>query len=80
MINVIWYIVLGNHENIWNWPTYLWKRRYTYGKSVKGELIVSAYPTIHSTYIQPVFSGVSRKTVPIDGLADVEFDLTKELQ
>lgn len=47
---------------------------------MKGELIISAYPTIHSTYIQPVFTGVSRKTVRIDGLADVEFDLVKELQ
>lgn len=46
---------------------------------MKGELVVSAYPTIHSTYIQPVFTGVSRKTVRIDGFADVEFDLTKEL-
>ncbi|ODM93569.1 hypothetical protein Ocin01_13117 [Orchesella cincta] len=53
---------------------------YTYGKPVKGELVVSAYPTIHSTYLQPVFTGVSRKTVRIDGLADVEFDLTKELE
>ena len=52
---------------------------YVYGKPVKGEVVVAAYPTIHSSYIQPVFTGISRKTVPIDGVVDVEFDLTKEL-
>jgi len=51
-----------------------------YGKPVKGELVVAAYPTIHSSYIQPVYTGTARKTVRIDGVADVEFELAKELQ
>lgn len=55
-------------------------RRYTYGQPVKGELVISAYPTIHSSYIQPVFPGVVRKTVQINGDAEVEFDLATELQ
>lgn len=54
--------------------------RYTYGEKVKGEVVVSAYPMIHSSYIQPVFPGIVRKTVRIDGDAEVEFDLTSELQ
>ncbi|XP_035709663.1 CD109 antigen isoform X3 [Folsomia candida] len=53
---------------------------YTYGQPVKGELVISAYPTIHSSYIQPVFPGVVRKTVQINGDAEVEFDLATELQ
>jgi len=41
---------------------------------------VSAFPTIHSSYLQPVFPGIARKTVRINGDAEVEFDLTTELQ
>jgi len=52
---------------------------YVYGKPVKGEVVVAAYPSIHSSYLQPVFNGISRKTVPIDGMVDVTFDLAKEL-
>lgn len=52
---------------------------YVYGEAVKGEVVVAATPKIVSTYIQPVFTGIARKAADIDGVADIEFDFSKEL-
>ena len=41
--------------------------------------MVAATPKIVSTYIQPVFTGIARKAADIDGVADIEFDFSKEL-
>ena len=54
-------------------------RSYVYGEAVKGEVVIAATPKIVSTYIQPVFTGIARKAADIDGVADIEFDFTKEL-
>jgi hypothetical protein len=54
--------------------------RYTYGKAVRGEATVTIYPTYYSGLLQPIFQNPVRKVVPIDGKANVEFDITKDLQ
>lgn len=54
--------------------------RYTYGKAVKGEAVVSVYPMATSTIIQPIFKNPLRKVVPIDGKAVVEFNVAKDLE
>jgi hypothetical protein len=54
--------------------------RYTYGKAVRGEATVTVYPTYYSGLLQPIFQNPVRKVVPIDGKANVEFDITKDLQ
>ncbi|XP_017300547.2 CD109 antigen [Diaphorina citri] len=54
--------------------------KYTYGKPVKGEATITAYPTIFSGVIQPLFQTPVRKVVPIDGKTVIEFDVVKELQ
>lgn len=53
--------------------------RYNYGKKVKGTATVTAYPTIYSGVIQPIFQNPVRKVLPIDGSATVDFDIDKEL-
>lgn len=58
------------------WCTY----RYTYGKPVKGEATITAYPTIFSGVLQPIFQAPVRKVVAIDGKASAEFDIAKELK
>ncbi|XP_011255612.1 CD109 antigen isoform X2 [Camponotus floridanus] len=54
--------------------------RYTYGKPVKGEATITAYPDIFSGVIQPIFQQPVRKVVPIDGKAIVDFDILSELR
>ncbi|XP_076755633.1 thioester-containing protein 1 allele R1 isoform X2 [Xylocopa sonorina] len=54
--------------------------KYTYGKPVKGEATVTAYPDIFSGVIQPIFQQPIRKTLPIDGKAIVDFDIRDELR
>ena len=54
--------------------------RYTYGKAVRGEATVTIYPTYYSGLLQPIFQNPVRKVIPIDGKANVEFDITKDLQ
>lgn len=54
--------------------------KYTYGKAVRGEATVTIYPTYYSGLLQPIFQNPVRKVVPIDGKANVEFDITKDLQ
>ncbi|KAK6619003.1 hypothetical protein RUM44_003385 [Polyplax serrata] len=56
------------------------KAKYTYGKAVKGEATVTAYPLYYSGFIQPIFETPIRKVLPIDGKAIVEFDIVKELK
>nr|XP_029708913.1 CD109 antigen-like isoform X3 [Aedes albopictus] len=57
------------------------RSKYTYGKPVKGEATVSAYPDFNFHYVQPFERDViTRKTVPIDGKGSVEFDLRDEIK
>lgn len=56
------------------------RAKYTYGRAVKGEATISAYPTYYSGIIQPIFQAPVRKVFPIDGKAIVEFDIVKELR
>ncbi|XP_058450670.1 thioester-containing protein 1 allele R1-like isoform X2 [Malaya genurostris] len=57
------------------------RAKYTYGKPVKGEATISAYPDFRFHYIQPFERDVvTRKTVPIDGKGSVEFDLRDEIK
>ncbi|KAG7209379.1 hypothetical protein KM043_015478 [Ampulex compressa] len=54
--------------------------KYTYGKPVKGEATITAYPDIFSGVIQPIFQQPVRKVVPIDGKVTVDFDILHELR
>ncbi|XP_011863302.1 PREDICTED: CD109 antigen-like isoform X2 [Vollenhovia emeryi] len=54
--------------------------KYTYGKPVKGEATITAYPDIFSGVIQPIFQQPVRKVVPIDGKVTVDFDILTELR
>ncbi|XP_069677480.1 CD109 antigen-like isoform X2 [Periplaneta americana] len=56
------------------------RAKYTYGRAVKGEATVTVYPTYYSGLLQPIFQNPVRKVVPIDGKANVEFDIAKDLQ
>ncbi|XP_055641122.1 thioester-containing protein 1 allele R1-like isoform X6 [Toxorhynchites rutilus septentrionalis] len=57
------------------------RAKYTYGKPVKGEATVSAYPDFRFHYVQPFERDViTRKTVPIDGKGSVQFDLRSEIK
>lgn len=54
--------------------------KYTYGKPVKGEATVTAYPDIFSGIIQPIYQQPVRKVIPIDGKVTVDFDIHSELK
>ncbi|XP_067205128.1 thioester-containing protein 1 allele R1-like isoform X2 [Linepithema humile] len=54
--------------------------KYTYGKPVKGEATITAYPDIFSGVIQPIFQQPVRKVVPINGKATVDFGILSELR
>ncbi|KYN33932.1 hypothetical protein ALC56_11746 [Trachymyrmex septentrionalis] len=54
--------------------------KYTYGKPVKGEATITAYPDIFSGVIQPIFQQPVRKVVPINGKVTVDFDILSELR
>lgn len=56
------------------------RAKYTYGRAVKGEATISAYPIYYSGIIQPIFQAPIRKVFPIEGKAVVEFDIVKELR
>lgn len=57
------------------------RSKYTYGKPVKGEATISAYPTLYIGSVQPfIQDAIARKVVPIDGKATVEFDIKEELK
>lgn len=55
--------------------------KYTYGKSVKGEVTISAFPTLYVGSLQPFERQIiSRKVMPIDGRVTVEFNIQNELR
>ncbi|KAJ8680026.1 hypothetical protein QAD02_015813 [Eretmocerus hayati] len=54
--------------------------KYTYGKPVKGEATITAFPDIYSPVLQPVFQEPIRKIVKIDGKAVVDFDIVDDLR
>ncbi|XP_050306884.1 CD109 antigen [Anthonomus grandis grandis] len=54
--------------------------RYNYGKKVIGEATVTAYPTIYSGVIQPIYQSPIRKVLKIDGSTLVDFDIEKDLR
>ncbi|XP_050479205.1 thioester-containing protein 1 allele R1-like isoform X2 [Bombus huntii] len=54
--------------------------KYTYGKPVKGEATVTAYPDIFSDVIQPIYQQPIRKVIPINGKIVVDFDIHDELR
>lgn len=57
------------------------RAKYTYGKPVKGEATVSAYPDFRFHYVQPFERDViTRKTIPVDGKGSVEFELRDEIK
>ncbi|KAK2582524.1 hypothetical protein KPH14_004819 [Odynerus spinipes] len=56
------------------------RAKYTYGKPVKGEATITAYPNIFSGVIQPIFQQPVRKVVPIDGKVTIDFDILSELR
>ncbi|XP_015181620.1 PREDICTED: CD109 antigen-like isoform X2 [Polistes dominula] len=56
------------------------RAKYTYGKPVKGEATITAFPNIFSGVIQPIFQQPVRKIVPIDGKVTVDFDIITELR
>ncbi|XP_023015119.2 thioester-containing protein 1 allele R1 isoform X1 [Leptinotarsa decemlineata] len=49
------------------------------GRKIQGEATVTAYPTIYSGVIQPIFQNPIRKVQEIDGSITVEFDIEKDL-
>ncbi|XP_046675493.1 CD109 antigen-like isoform X2 [Homalodisca vitripennis] len=56
------------------------RAKYTYGRQVRGEATISAYPAYFSSLLQPIFTPPVRKVIPIDGKAVIEFDIVKELR
>ncbi|XP_014214992.1 CD109 antigen-like isoform X2 [Copidosoma floridanum] len=54
--------------------------KYTYGKPVKGEATITAFPDIYSPVLQPVYQSPIRKVVKIEGKATVDFDIAKDLR
>lgn len=54
--------------------------KYTYGKPVKGEATITAYPDIFSGVIQPIYQQPVRKVIPINGKVIVDFDIYNELK
>ncbi|XP_044019727.1 CD109 antigen-like isoform X2 [Aphidius gifuensis] len=53
--------------------------KYTYGKPLKGEATIMAYPDIFSGVLQPIYQAPSRKVIQIDGKVTVDFDIMSEL-
>ncbi|XP_031779562.1 CD109 antigen isoform X2 [Nasonia vitripennis] len=60
--------------------TVLVHAKYTYGKPVKGEATITAFPDIYSGVLQPIYSPPIRKTVNIDGKTTVDFDIANDLK
>lgn len=55
--------------------------KYTYGKSVKGQATISAYPVLWLGGVQPfIQDNIVRKVVQVDGKGSVEFDIKEELK
>lgn len=57
------------------------RAKYTYGKPVKGQATVSAYPVLWLGAVQPfVQDSIVRKVIEVDGKGTTEFDIRKELK
>ncbi|KAK9872958.1 hypothetical protein WA026_020307 [Henosepilachna vigintioctopunctata] len=56
------------------------KTYYHHGAKLEGEATISAFPTIFSHVIQPIFQNPIRKVISIDGSATVEFDIDRDLR
>ncbi len=57
------------------------RAKYTYGKPVKGQATVSAYPILWLGAVQPfVQDSIVRKVIEVDGKGITEFDIRKELK
>lgn len=57
------------------------KAKYTYGKPVKGQATISAYPILWLGAVQPfVQDSIVRKVIEVDGKGTTEFDIRKELK
>ncbi|XP_055853354.1 thioester-containing protein 1 allele R1 [Episyrphus balteatus] len=56
------------------------RSRYAFGKPIKGEATISVYPKFFGSLQPFVFDLITRKVVPIDGKAYVEFDIKEELK
>lgn len=55
-------------------------KRYTYGKPVKGQAVVTVGPKVYGGY-QPLVSDLlSRRTITVDGKGYVEFDIKNDLK
>lgn len=57
------------------------RAKYTYGKSVKGQATISAYPVLWLGGVQPfIQDNIVRKVVQVDGKGSAEFDIRQELK
>ncbi|KAG5674651.1 hypothetical protein PVAND_004605 [Polypedilum vanderplanki] len=57
------------------------RAKYTYGKPVKGQATVSAYPVLWLGSVQPfVQDTIVRKVIEVDGKGSTEFDIREELK
>lgn len=57
------------------------RAKYTYGKPVKGQATISAYPVLWLGGVQPfIQDNIVRKVVQVDGKGSVEFDIRQELK
>lgn len=57
------------------------RAKYTYGKPVKGQVTVSAYPVLWLGAVQPfVQDYIVRKVIEVDGKGSTEFDIREELK
>jgi CD109 antigen len=57
------------------------RAKYTYGKPVKGQATISAYPVLWLGSVQPfVQDFIVRKVIEVDGKGSTEFDIRSELK
>lgn len=57
------------------------RSKYTFGKPVKGQATISAYPVLWLGAVQPfIQDNIVRKVVQVDGKGSVEFDIRDELK
>ncbi|CRK99838.1 CLUMA_CG013142, isoform D [Clunio marinus] len=57
------------------------RSKYTFGKPVKGQATVSAYPVLWLGGVQPfIQDNIVRKVIQVDGKGSVEFDIREELK
>ncbi|KAJ6646228.1 CD109 antigen, partial [Pseudolycoriella hygida] len=56
------------------------RAKYTYGKPVKGQAVVTIGPRVYGGYQPLVGNSLSRKTIEVDGKGYVEFDIKNDLK